>query len=109
MGSPVRLYQDEMYSNMGLFATWLPNDPVEVGDVGVLKEGRFTRLTSLAELNIQYRTRPAHATASLQYTSTESTKVTASAGAAVAPVAKAEIRIDFSRDGAFLFHAAGLK
>jgi hypothetical protein len=52
MASPVKLYQQEMHSNLGFFANWLPGDPIEVGDVGVLESGRFRRVVSLEDLGI---------------------------------------------------------
>ena len=36
MASPVKTYQSEMHDKLGFFATWLPGDHVELGDVGVL-------------------------------------------------------------------------
>ena len=40
-GQPVRTYREEMHGNLGFFASWLPADPVDVGDIGVLEGGRF--------------------------------------------------------------------
>ena len=39
MASPVKLYQQEIHDNLGFFATWLPGDQIEVGDVGVIEGG----------------------------------------------------------------------
>ncbi len=109
MGSPVRLYQKEMHDNLGFFAAWLPGDPLEVGDVGVLDGGRFRTMTSLHELGIAVQLIDGQAMHNLQYTSTEGTKIATTAGAAAAPVLKAEIAVEFSRQGAFVFHASSLK
>jgi hypothetical protein len=109
MASPVKLYQKEMHDNLGFFATWLPGDPIEVGDAGVLKNGTFRRVGSLAELGIPFDVSDGSTTQDVQYTSTSGTKVAFSAGANAAGVAKAEITIDFSRAGAFVFHASGLR
>jgi hypothetical protein len=108
MASPVKLYQREMHDNLGFFPTWLPGDPIEIGDVGVFEGGRFRRMASLSELGIGCKVEAGAATQNVQYTSTQGTKVAATAGAAAA-VGKAEITIEFSREGAFVFHASHLQ
>lgn len=109
MGSPVKLYHQEMHDNLGFFATWLPGDALDVGDVGVLEGGRFRRMASLKELGIACEVSARQVNQDVQYTSTHGTKITASAGAAAATVAKTEISIEFSQQGAFVFHASRLR
>lgn len=109
MSSPVRLYQQEMHDNLGFFPTWLPGDRIEIGDVGVFEGGRFRRMTSLAELGIAQKVELGTATQDVQYTSTQGTKIMTSAGAELTAIAKAEITVDFSREGAFVFHASRLR
>lgn len=84
MPSPVRTYHAEMHRNLGFFATWLPGDPIEIGDAGLLVEGRFRRLSSLSELGIRYTQSESTASQNLQYTSTEGTKIDPTIGGAVA-------------------------
>lgn len=109
MGSPVKLYQEEMHNNLGFFATWLPADGIEVGDAGVLERGRFRRMASLAELGIECKVSPSGGSQDVQYTSSEGTKIAIGANANVGELAGAEIKIDFTRAGAFVFHAAQLR
>ena len=109
MASPARLYQQEMHSNLGFFPTWLPGDPIEIGDVGVLEEGRFRRLASLQELGIAYQASTGSAAQNVQYSSTQGTKIEIGAGADAARVAQGEIKVEFSRAGAFVFHATELR
>jgi len=109
MASPVTLYQREMHDNLGFFATWFPGDPMEIGDAGVFEGGRFRRTASLKELGIAYELGAGQGSQNVQYTSTQGTKMTASGGAAATAIAKAEISIDFSREGAFVFHASNLR
>jgi len=109
MASPVKLYQHEMHANLGFFPMWLPADPIEIGDVGVLEGGRFRRMTSLSELGVSGEVQTGTATQNVQYTSTQGTKVATTAGAAASALVKAEITIDFSREGAFVFHASRLR
>lgn len=108
MASPVKLYQQEMHKNLGFFPTWFPGDMMEIGDAGVLSEGRFRKMSSLKELGIPFEVTPGVSKQNVQYTSTQGTTITPSAGAAVPGVAKAEISVNFSQAGAFVFHATGL-
>ena len=109
MPSPVRLYQSEMHDNLGFYANWLPGDDLAVGDVGTVRDGRFRRETSLTELGVECRVQPGGVPQNVEYTSTQGIKITPSGEAAVAANLKAEIAIDFSREGAFVFHAFDLQ
>ena len=84
MASPVKIYQSEMHHNLGFYATWLPGDPIEIGDVGVLLDGRFRRLTSLTDLGISYDLSAAGTTQNVQYTSAKGAKVGAATSASAA-------------------------
>lgn len=109
MASPVKLYQEEMHENLGFFPTWFPGDLMEIGDLGILDGGRFRKMSSLKELEIPFTTTSGTSKQDVQYTSTKGTTIKPSAGASVPGIAKAEIAINFSRAGAFVFHATGLK
>lgn len=109
MGSPVKLYQEEMHDNLGFFATWLPGDTIEIGDIGVLEGGRFRRMASAKDFGMNLHVTPGSAAQDVQYTSSKGTKIGTGVNADVANVANAAIKIDFSRAGAFVFHAAQLR
>lgn len=109
MASPVALYHREIHDNLGYFATWFPGDPIEIGDAGVLEGGRFRRTSSLKDLGIPCEVGAGQGSQNVQYTSTQGTKMTASGGAEATATAKAEISIEFSREGAFVFHASSLR
>ena len=47
MSTPVKLYHQEMHANLGFFGTWLPGDLLQLGDVGILTNGRFRAETTL--------------------------------------------------------------
>ena len=108
MASPVKLYQEEMHENLGFFPTWFPGDFMEIGDLGILDAGRFRKMSSLKELGIPFNVTSGASKQDVQYTSTKGTTIKPSAGASVPGIAKAEITINFSRSGAFVFHATGL-
>jgi hypothetical protein len=109
MSSPVKLYQREMHTNLGFFATWLPGDHLELGEAGLMDGGRFRKMTSLAELGISIEKSSAGPPQKAHYESTSGTKVTFAAGAAATPGTRGEISVQFSKEGAFLFHSTGLR
>lgn len=108
MASPVKLYQREMHKRLGFFATWLPGDPMEIGEVGLIEAGRFRRMTSLYELGISCEVSAGPTRQDVQLTSSQGTKLTTSGGTTAASL-KAEITIEFSRTGAFIFNASTLR
>lgn len=50
---------EELRSELGYYPTWLPTDPVEVGDIGVFSRGVFRKAARLAALGIDFETRTA--------------------------------------------------
>lgn len=110
MASPVRLYQDEMHKNVGYFATWLPSDPIQIGDLGILESGRFRRQGSLEELGIRDAGVREGTAEDMSYSASAERSTGVSAGvAAPVPVAKAEFSIKFSREGGYVFEARGIR
>lgn len=110
MASPVKLYQEEMHKNVGYFATWLPGDPIKLGDIGILAGGRFRRQASLEELGIEPVALREGTAEDMSYSASAERSMGVSAGAsAVVPVAKAEFSIRFSREGGYVFEALGIK
>ena len=109
MASPVKLYQSEMHDNLGLFATWLPGEMIEVGDAGILQDGRFRRVMSLGELDIPADVADTPVQHEIQYTSSHGTEISLAGGGGLATVANVEIAIRFSTGGAFVFQASGLR
>jgi hypothetical protein len=98
-----------MHGNVGFFATWFPGDPLDIGDVGVLDKGRFRRMTTLKELNIDCDVEEGTTTQEMQYSSTEGTKIETSLDLALTNGTKGLIKIEFSRGGAYVFNASGLR
>jgi hypothetical protein len=110
MAPPVRLYHEEMHANIGFFCTWLPGDLLHLGDIGVLEGGRFRAQTNLTELGVKFTGTGKGSPQNLQYTSKSGTMVSVKTGAELQVLlpASAEIDIDFSNEGAFLFHASNV-
>ncbi|MHB9833275.1 hypothetical protein Q8F57_000390 [Paraburkholderia terrae] len=109
MSNPVNLYLSEMYKKVGFFANWLPGDPIDIGAIGVLTGGRFRQESSLGDLKIPFKENDSGFPQDLRYTSSSGVSVSTSEKVAVAATATAEVSIEFSQQGAFLFHASGLR
>jgi hypothetical protein len=109
MSNPVRLYHREMHKQIGFFANWLPGDPIAIGAIGVLADGRFRQESSLSELDIPCKESEPGFPQDVGYTSSSGVKLNTSAQGSVAATAKAEISIEFSENGAFIFQAIGLR
>jgi hypothetical protein len=52
MDAPVR-YMEELRSELGLYPTWLPGDPIELGAYGRIVRGQFVADGRLADLGIE--------------------------------------------------------
>jgi hypothetical protein len=110
MASPVKLYQKQMHNNVGFFATWLPSSTLELGDLGVLEAGRFRRVGSLAELGISIGSVRESNPENMSYSAWAEKKTATSAGAGTAvPIAKAELAIQFSQQGGYVFEAVAIR
>jgi hypothetical protein len=110
MASPVKLYQQEMHRNMGYFATWLPSSSIELGDIGVLEAGRFCRVGSLKELGISHAAVREGTPEDVSYSASASRRDGATAGASTSlPVGKAELSIQFTSQGGYVFEAIGMR
>lgn len=111
MASPVQRYQREMHDNVGFFATWLPGDLMELGDIGTLQDGKFRKRSSLRELGIEQQASALGASQNLQYTSKSGTAFSVdSSVAAPKPLdISAAIKVEFSSEGSFLFHASNVR
>ena len=69
MGS-ADLYLSEMHRRFGYLATWLPNAPIAVGDVGVLRRDGFDREASISDFGIDVAAESATKPVDLEYCTT---------------------------------------
>jgi hypothetical protein len=107
-------YTKEIRKQWEYSATWLPNETVELGDVGSLKDFKFSPQTTLDDLGISMgRTGPCAAKSDYYYQSKNGVSVTAKAsGDATIPgsslgVNDAGFSIKFSQDKATVFRMLG--
>jgi hypothetical protein len=99
-----------MHKNMGFFATWLPSSAIELGDIGVLDGGRFRQVGSLKELGIPQPGVREGTAESVSYSASAKRSDGISGGAGtIVPLAKAELSIQFTSQGGYVFEAMGMK
>jgi hypothetical protein len=101
MTAPYRRYTRELSQRAGYRATWLPNAPLRLGDVGVLDGESFDARTSLGALGIASKQRSGPP-GDLRFSSDDGVKVLFDL-----PGEPAAARVEFESQGAFLFQAAG--
>jgi hypothetical protein len=111
MASPAQRYQREMHDNIGFFATWLPGDLLELGDIGTLKDGTFRKSSSFREMGIEYQVSSLGASQNLLYTSKSGAAFSVDSSVAVPKPLdiSAKIKVEFSSQGAFLFQASNVR
>jgi hypothetical protein len=102
-------YTRRSRKKFGLFPVWLPGTPMDLGDVGTLTEGGWTRLTGLTELGIDFDTRagdaPAEYNLNSQVTMSTTGSVSAEAPLSSLVAAGVALTIDFHEAGSFVFLA----
>lgn len=108
MASIPELYTRQMHEEYHYLACWLPSTRMALGDVGLLSQHMFKKLTTLAELGIPFTRDPDSPVADLSTSTTAYTVVssTARVGGVDAEPAN-NLSITFSRSGATLFQASG--
>lgn len=106
MASIHEIYTDEMYRELKLFACWLPNTRIDVGDVGTLGDRRFERVTNLDELKVPYHHGVRGVAADLNYLSAGKVKVSIGAAAGATGVGEGRVTITFGDAGATFLQAA---
>lgn len=106
-------YASEMFNKFGYLATWTPGVQMELGDVGVVKDKLFTRITTLANLEIPFEVRPDASKESQKHSSSGSVSITFKA-AGKAPAlgsalsqAEAGFSIDFKKSNSTVYEALG--
>lgn len=108
MDAPAR-YLDELRSELGLYPTWFPGDPIELGAFGRIVRGRFVADGRLAELGIAVEPRRQEQKTSIKKQRGMKLAAAASASAQGGAI-DAEVGIDFSmaREYAWAFAARGM-
>lgn len=107
--SAVRQYLSGMHRKFSHLATWLPDEKLALGDVGILREGRFHLRTTLSALRITARSRSSTGSMSWDHTSGADLRVELKAGNEASSTTAGQAVISFGASGAFLFQARGVQ
>lgn len=106
-------YAKEMFQKFGYMATWTPGVQLELGDVGVVKDKLFTRITSLKNLGIDFKTREDKTEETQKHSSSGSVSMLfkaagkAPALGSVLTQAEAGFTIDFKKSKSTVYEAVG--
>jgi hypothetical protein len=110
MSHPWQRYLTELWQKWRLLAAWEPTTPISLGDVGVMEQGVWRRLTNVGKQGIAFESRRGDALSSRSYSSSGDVKIAVKAGAgAVGVPVKGEVGISFGSSGAVLFNATGCR
>lgn len=107
---PIRQYTTEIHDALGYWATWLPGNPLELGQCGPIRHRVFDPQDSLANFKIEFETEKGGEPSNIQYVSEGGVSYTVQAAAdnqriPEIPQGKAGIKLRFSRDNAIVFVA----
>jgi hypothetical protein len=104
---------NEMYEEFHYFATWLPDLPLQIGDIGELKHNEFTYVSSLNKKGMDFNVRRDSSKGELKHRSgggvSVSTKLRGDAGIPQfnLDVADAGIVVTFGSNAGVVFEATG--
>ena len=106
-------YTKEMFEKFGYMATWTPGVQLELGDVGVVKDRLFTRITSLTNLGISFNKRDDKTEELQKHASSGSVSIVfkaagkAPAVGSVLTQAEAGFTIEFKKNKSTVYEATG--
>ena len=107
-----RIYTDELASNFGYYATWMPGTPMKLGIIGTLEKNVFTPLSSLEHFKIQFGIMRDRNKNEFKYSSAGAVTITQKLSGEAAKGTKlgkadAGIIIEFNKSNAVYFRAVG--
>src|SRR5581483_2813401 len=95
------LYSKEIRANLKNFPVWEPGAATAPGDVGELVKGVFVRQTSLKEMGVSVSTKRLPVENSRRLYQSRGSFTSALSGSG----GDAKLRLEFSKNGAVVFHA----
>lgn len=105
----VEQIQRRIYAKTSLYGTWLPSDPIQVGEYGYIRKGRFNREGNLKSRGIELSvSRISLTPSSLGFSDRASFNSKVGATAKAANVGSATLEIGLSGEGAFVYHLQDL-
>lgn len=105
MVSPQKFYVQEISKKTNYRANWLPDKPLNIGDVGKIEDGIFTVYTTLEQQGIPVSVRESSASLNFDYSSNDLVKISKLDGNVLSPVeqGKQVCRIEFLKAEGVLF------
>ncbi|MFK7784204.1 MAG: hypothetical protein AB8B56_03760 [Crocinitomicaceae bacterium] len=106
-------YIKDLYKHFNYYPTWLPGVPLELGDIGIIKNDEFTRISSLKNEEIAFEVVEDTTKTPLEFASTGGVTVTTKlAGSAKLPGSNLEeidagFSVEFKKERATLFKLKG--
>ena len=101
---PGDFYTTKIAERFGYLANWLPNSPINLGDVGIMEGRYFKQLSSLAQLQLSFVPRVPQKSANFSYSWEADIASDSSVGANIPGMgAAAGLNVKFNNAGAFVF------
>ena len=101
---PGDFYTTKIAERFGYLANWLPNSPINLGDVGIMEGRYFKQLSSLAQLQLSFVPRIPQKSANFSYSWEADIASDSSVGANIPGMgAAAGLNVKFNNAGAFVF------
>ncbi len=104
-------YTNELKDHFGYYATWNPDVPLSLGDIGILINNLFTKISNISELNLSIEELKDDSETDLEYNSNGNVSVSTKLEGSVAPQGSAltnldaGIIIEFGKENSIFFKA----
>lgn len=101
-------YPKELYKQLGYWGTWLPSNKLQLGDIGILEDGVFLKVSTLNAQGIEFEAMLRSGTTSHEYTSQGTLSLLTNATGStnekeVQHSSASGIRIDFKNENSIYF------
>lgn len=103
---PVDQYLAEIHDGLGYYATWNPNLPLKIGDIGTVDHNRFHRASNLKHIGIDFKTCQNQASNDMLYASANAVDIYSKAAGKIDIIKQllggvdADFAIHFKRENA---------
>lgn len=106
----VEKVQATVRERTGLFANWLPTDPLNIGAFGYVNNGILVKEGNLSDIGVEFNTRFSNSSSSTIGFSHDTT-LDFTAKGLVSPSREGSVNceVTFEREGALVYHLTGLK
>lgn len=111
MNSAQKQYTNEMKRKFGYFATWNPGLPLELGDIGIMKNNIFNKISNIKNFNITFEIVQDSTTMDLEHFSKGSVEIATKLAGKIPPAGsvlttlEAGVIVEFNKEKSTLFKA----